>query len=60
MSFHNFDGFLSMWDNNRLAGFQILTKHLFNLFKVFSQIYEQSARNVNASDSTGEVKTERL
>ena len=49
-----------MWDNNRLAGFQILTKRLFNLFKVFSQIYEQSARNVNASDSTGEVKTERL
>ena len=28
--------------------------------QIFSQIYKQSARNVNASHSTGKVQTERL
>ena len=28
MSFHNFNGVLSMWEHNRLAGFQILSRHL--------------------------------
>lgn len=27
MSFHNFNGVLSMWEHNRLAGFQILSRH---------------------------------